>query len=223
MGRPGLRGLSGTASISGPPAAPASIFVRSDTTRPDGFAAPVGAITFASAPNSIEFYDDGNPVSRFGQLHYVRTVPATGELLLQHSYTTGTSLDVVRVIAGRIQDAMAGPAVAITSPGPNSRAPRSRVQVTGTATDNGSVRSLTVNGVGVAVGAGGAWSRRVSLKRGANKITAEAADAQGNRTQAQITVSYGTPGALRRPEGRRADAHVSVAGGCGRSAARWAR
>lgn len=196
----GFRAYPGTASISAAPSAPGSIFVRSDTTKDDGFDAPVGAITFSSAPDGIEFYDDGNPVSRFGQLHYVRTVPASGELRLQHSYSIGTSLSDVRALAGRIEDQLAGPVVAITSPKPNSTSRTSRITVTGTASDNVGVTALKLNGAGLALGPGGVWSRPVRLARGPNTLTVEATDAQQNRTQASVTVSYRQAGSCIVPK-----------------------
>ncbi len=191
--RPGFFAYPGTASISGSPSAPGSIFVRSDTTRNDGVSAPLGAITFSTAPNSIEFFDDGNPVSRFGQLHYIRSVPATGELVMQHTYSIATGLDEARVMAARVQDAMAGPIVAITSPRNNTLARRSRVTISGTASDNGGVAAMTLNATGVAL-TNGKWSRRVRLRGGINTYKAAATDTQGNRTEVAITVRYGRAG-----------------------------
>jgi hypothetical protein len=191
----GFNAYPGTATISGAPSAPGSIFVRSDTTKPDGVAAPVGAITFASAPNSIEFYDDGKPVSVFGQLHYVRSVPASGELYLQHVYTIGTSLGDVRATAARAEDRLAGPAVSIASPAPNATVRSAKLVVTGTATDNGGLAAATINGAPLAVGADGTWSANVTLKSGLNTLTVEAVDTQQNKTQAQVAVTYRVAGA----------------------------
>jgi len=125
----------------------------------------------------------------------VRTVPAGGELVLQHTYVIGSSLDAVHAIAARTEDKLASPAVAITAPAPNTTVTSRLVSVSGNASDNGGVRALSVNGAAVALSANGAWTATLALVPGANTINVQASDAEGNTTQAQVAVTYAVPGA----------------------------
>jgi hypothetical protein len=56
------------------------------------------------------------------------------------------------------------------------------VSVTGTATDAGGIKSVTVNGLPASVGAGGAFSATVTLVAGLNTITVVATDTANNPT-----------------------------------------
>jgi hypothetical protein len=80
--------------------------------------------------------------------------------------------------------------VSITTPATGSTVGAAAQTVTGTATDNVGVRSLTLNGKGVQVGARGAYSTPLTLQPGQNTITAIATDAEGNTAQAQSVVTY---------------------------------
>lgn len=193
---PAFSSWPGTATLPPAPAAPGSILVRADASQDGSLAAPVGAVTFGSAPDGVEFYDDGKPISRFAQLHYVRTVPATGELVLQHAYAMGTSPDAVRALAARNEDRMAGPALSITQPAPGSTVRSSRLTLAGRVSDNGGVAKLTLNGTPIAFGADGSFTRAIRLpRRGANVLAVAATDLQGNVTQVQVPVTYAVPGA----------------------------
>lgn len=188
---PSFASYAGTASLPGPPGAPGTVYVRANAAQPDSVTAPVGSITYSTAPTSIEFYDDGNPVSRYPQLHYVRSVPPTGQLVIQHTYVIGEDLPNVRAAALLAEDRSAGPNVVIHDPHPNQAIRASRITVRGKATDNYGVRRTTVNGVAVRRTAAGSFARRIRLRRGSNRIVVKATDNQGNVAQVQITVRHG--------------------------------
>lgn len=82
------------------------------------------------------------------------------------------------------------PAISITSPTPSANVSSPTVTVTGT-TEPGA--RVTVDGQAVSVDASGLFSIQLSLKEGANLITATATDAAGNSATAQVAVTYTNP------------------------------
>ncbi|MCI8400946.1 MAG: hypothetical protein HFI38_02430 [Lachnospiraceae bacterium] len=89
---------------------------------------------------------------------------------------TGTITRYVRY------DSMA-PAVSLTAPAADSYISGTSVTVTGTASDAGGIRSLTVNGTAVAVAANGAFSISVALTANVwNTVTVAATDYAGRST-----------------------------------------
>lgn len=118
-------------------------------------------------------------------------------------------IDDVRIYARALSDAeilalsqggeldSQAPVVTITSPSAGSAAPGSPLAVSGTATDNGVINSITwtnatTGQAGVASGTG-AWTASVPLARGANTITVTATDGSGNQGSASIAVTYDPP------------------------------
>jgi hypothetical protein len=89
--------------------------------------------------------------------------------------------------------------VSITAPADGSTTDVAQATVTGKATDNVGVASLTVNGVSTPVAADGSFSAPVALSVGANVITVVAADRAGNTAQAQTTVKYVPKAAPGKP------------------------
>ena len=94
---------------------------------------------------------------------------------------------------------IAGPALAVTSPGTNMTVTTSSVTITGTASDGGrgnnGVLSVTVNGAnatgGTSSGQNSAnWSVTVTLSPGANTLTILVKDSLNNSTQQQIALYY---------------------------------
>ncbi|HUA70084.1 MAG TPA: hypothetical protein VMA96_03350 [Solirubrobacteraceae bacterium] len=178
--------------IPGPTAAgPGSFFVKGDRLAPDGSeSAPQGSVTFSNPPDDVIVVsgtDNAMTNSSWFDLHYSRTIPATGSVALGFTYSTAFVAGEVASDAG-VAAAAFEPSVLITSPAPTTSTPE--VIVSGTAADANGVSSLTVNGQAVAVGPGGAWTATVPLTQGANTITAVATNVFGHTAQAQTTVTY---------------------------------
>jgi hypothetical protein len=203
---PEITAFAGSASLAGPPAAPASILVFSDRDVPAGdLAHPTGAVTFSTAPTSIEFISGLGDPSRYLELHYLKPVTPAAPLALTHTFSMAPTATASAALAARAEDASSSPAVTITAPKGGSTVPKPTVTVTGTATDNRGVTGLTVGGIATAVGAGGAWSQQLALKKGANTIVAHATDAAGNVTEASVVVTYakGRPCVVPKVKGLR--------------------
>lgn len=194
---PDVSAYPGSASFPGPPSAPASIPVYSDRTVPGGdLARPTGAVSFATAPTSVEFISGLGDPSRFMELRYLRTIPAAAPLELVHTFSMAPTAAGSAQLAARAEDSYAGPAIAITAPAVGATSATADVLVTGTATDNRGVASLTVAGAPVAVGPDGGWSHPLRLVPGANAILARATDGAGNVSEASVSVLY-TPAKAR--------------------------
>lgn len=179
------------------PHGPGTIYIKEDQTTPDtGDAShPQGAISYASAPDSAATFvysDESNPGYAEWDAHYVRTVPATGALVLRFSYAQQYALADVKALAQGAVSAFA-PSLAITSPANGATVSNPHATITGTATDGAGITSLTVDGQPVSVAADGSWSVPVVLAAGANQITAVASDADGLTTTRQLTVTYAPP------------------------------
>lgn len=178
-----------TDSVPGPASAPGSVLIHTDGTLPDGDPGnPSLALTFSTAPNGFAFLDPAVFLTR-----YTRTVPAGGSITISQSYADDATDAGAAALARQAEDAYSGPAVTIASPASGATVTTPSVAVSGTATDNVGVTSLTVDGQAVPVASDGSWSTTVPLAPGANTITAQAADAQGNVTQAQTQVTFAPP------------------------------
>ena len=81
------------------------------------------------------------------------------------------------------------PELSVTSPADGATVSSTPVNVTGTASDNVGLASVTVNGIPVVVTAG-AYSVDVDLIEGVNAITVIATDTSGNTNQVDISVTY---------------------------------
>jgi hypothetical protein len=165
--------------------APATIYTR-DSTYPDSVYHGVGGLTYATQPSDARFTSQ---YRRF-VLNYPRTIPAGGSLTMTHVAFSARNTDQAKALGAEVEDRLAGPSVSITAPANGSTTDVAQTTVTGKATDNGGIASLTVNGVSTPVAADGTFSAPVGLSVGANVITVVAADKAGNTTQAQTTVNY---------------------------------
>ncbi|HYU31671.1 MAG TPA: carboxypeptidase regulatory-like domain-containing protein [Thermoanaerobaculia bacterium] len=83
------------------------------------------------------------------------------------------------------------PAIAITSPADGTYTRLSTAHVTGTASDDGVLQGVTVNGTAVQA-INGTFAADVSLHEGANVITARAVDSTGKVSTATVTVTLDT-------------------------------
>lgn len=183
--------------IAGPTAAgPGSFFIMGDRLAPDGSeSAPQGSVSFSNPPDGVRVIsgtDNAITDSSWFDLHYSRTVPATGSIVLGFTYSTAFLAAEVASDAGAAAAAFE-PSVAIASPSAGTSASQPQAVVTGTAADADGLSSLTVDGEAVAVGAGAAWTATVPLSQGTNTITAIATNVFGNTAQAQTTVTYTPP------------------------------
>lgn len=84
------------------------------------------------------------------------------------------------------------PDVVISRPADGSTTDLSPVQVEGTVADASAIATVKVNGEPTPLKSG-AFSASLDLKDGANDITVEATDAEGNVGRATITVTYDAP------------------------------
>ena len=167
------------------PAGPGAILFKSAAGLPEGGngESPQGAIVYDSAPSEAVKVTSGSETSgvSVSELPYQRAVPAGGS-------STPLAMEFVQGFATY------SPAVAITSPGNGSTIATASptISVAGTASDPVALSSLMVNGSPVSV-VGGAWSTSVTLKTGANTITATATDPSGFSKSASVTVTYAPP------------------------------
>jgi len=158
----------------------------------DDTAAPV-SLTYTKRPSRAGFDRSGYEL----YLQYVGQIPAGG------SDSTGTlhyghAMDVAgaEALGAGVEDRVGGgPAVDLVSPSDGATTDQPRVTVSGTASDNVGVSLLKVNGRSVPVQSDGSWSTELDLAEGANRITAEAVDGQGQGATDAITVTYRKPAA----------------------------
>jgi hypothetical protein len=157
---------------------------------------PVAAIVYDTAPSKAVSVAVGTtPPSFLGSnvftMPYERNVPAGGSTsTLRMGFAQGLSFSEVRPLAEAVLAAY-HPSVSITSPGNGTTLTTSTVTVSGTAADSAGLTSVVVNGQ--AVSTSGVWSANVSLKEGANTITATATDQAGLTASSSITVNYTPP------------------------------
>lgn len=171
--------------VHGPLAAPGTIFIK-DTTAADGDPTRgQGATTYSVAPDEARFIDGG--IAGAYLLDYAgRTIPATGSLNLAFGYATAYTTARVRGLSRTVEDQFGPLRVRITRPRSGSYTANRSTVVRGRAT--GEVASLKLNGKAVRLRAGGAFSKRVKLRAGRNRLTAVARDAAGHRARGHATV-----------------------------------
>ena len=158
-----------------------------DQTQPVSFDNPVGTLTVAPQPTRLLYANGGF------YLDFAGTVPAGGTRTISQYFAMGESQSEIDASSAAQRDELAGPSVTITSPADGASVSSTPATVTGTASDNVGVASLTVNGAPVTVAADGSWSAQVPLSAGANTVTAVASDAAGNSDSARRSVTYTQP------------------------------
>jgi Glucodextranase, domain B/PASTA domain len=181
------------------PATPGIILIHMDGAADGDPNTGQGAIVYDRPADSATFIY-GDPTVEEFNLHQTATVPAGGSSTFRFVYVQDYSAAAVASLAQTAADPFASPSVEISSPADATVVHAPSVTVTGTASDNVGVASLTVAGHAVTVGAGGAWSTTVPLSSGANTITAVARDAAGDTGQAQVTVTYAALGGGHGPK-----------------------
>jgi hypothetical protein len=171
------------------PATPGTILIHMDGAADGDPTTGQGAIVYDRPADAATFIYSQPLVDEFN-LHQTGTVPAGGSTTFRVAYAQGYTAGSVAALAAGAADQFSAPTVQISSPANGTVVHAPTVTVSGTATDNVGVSSLTVGGHAVPVGAGGAWSTTVALSSGANTIAAVAHDAAGNTGQAQVAVTY---------------------------------
>jgi hypothetical protein len=107
----GFKSYAAGTDIAPPPGAPATVYVQTDATTPeagDG-KSPYGALTYASAPDGIHVVRAVAPgvSSTMDWLsHYVRTIPASGDLVIEQVYSMGIDLPSVKSLAHEAEQAL---------------------------------------------------------------------------------------------------------------------
>jgi hypothetical protein len=166
------------------PTSPFTLYGRDNDNNPDGsHESPTLAITFGTSPLALEWSDE----DVFDAVYDI-DVAAGGTKDLWFAGSFSHLVKRAMAYGERAEDAFAGPTVTITAPADGSSANGS-VEVTGTATDNHGVASLTVNGTEISSGAGGAFSHTVKLSGASTTITVVATDKAGNTASSTVTVN----------------------------------
>ncbi len=162
-----------TGDTAGPPAsAPGTIYIAHNPAQPPSLTNPVGAMTFGTPYASVRFDNtlfSGTEDSAL--IEYRRTVPAGGSTTITWSYATGQTLAEAQSDAVQAEDAMAPPAISITTPASGGTTVKTPVSVTGTASAGSGIATVTVNGVAATV-SGAGWTAHVPLSAGKNTLTA---------------------------------------------------
>ncbi len=162
-----------TGDTAGPPAnAPGTIYVTHNPAQPASLANPVGAMTFGTPYASVRFDNtvfSGTADSAL--IEYRRSVPAGGSTTITWNYATGQTLSEAQHDAVQAEDAMAPPAISITTPASGGSTVKTPVSVTGTASAGSGIATVTVNGVAATV-SGAGWTAHVPLSAGKNTLTA---------------------------------------------------
>ncbi len=190
-GQSGFAGRKSGESVSLPGGANTILFKEDQSTPDSGdLEHPQGAIVYDSAPSeALSFYRGTEENYNGFEMPYQRTIPAGGSYTLRMAYIQAYSLSEVNSLAATAL-ASYQPAVGITSPASGDTVATPSVTVSGTASDNVGLSSLTVGGKAVSVEPNGTWTTSVPLTVGANTITATATNEAGNTKSASITVTY---------------------------------
>ncbi len=97
---------------------------------------------------------------------------------------------IVKNLVQNLPQDKVAPSIVIGSPADGQKVGTQTVTVSGAASDNLKLASVTVGGSSVGVSASGGWSTSVTLQPGPNTITATAVDGSGNTSSASITVIF---------------------------------
>jgi hypothetical protein len=96
--------------ITPPSSTPATLYVKTDATTPDGGDGvhAFGAVTYGVPPSELVMVHSANASDTMGewQERYVRTIPATGELVITQVYSHDFSLASVQAMAHEAESAL---------------------------------------------------------------------------------------------------------------------
>jgi hypothetical protein len=175
----------------GPPPGAGSIFVRANNGAPDGSETyPLGAVSFDLAPVEVRRVESREFTVRNENV----SVPAGGTAVTREDFVMGQAQATVEAKATANVDRFSGPTVSISSPANASTitgaASTKQITVTGSASDNGGVASLTLNGASIPLAADGTFSVPATVTLGQNTLTGVATDHAGNTATATVTANY---------------------------------
>jgi membrane-bound inhibitor of C-type lysozyme len=102
---------------------------------------------------------------------------------------TGSASGVFTVTASSVTDTTK-PTLTVSALANGAYTSKPTLNVTGTATDAGGLKSLTVNGQAVVVNPDGSFSTALTLVEGANTVTVIATDNAGNQQTDTRTINY---------------------------------
>jgi hypothetical protein len=175
------------------PPGPSSIIVLSDAVAGPATSNPIGAITYDRPPISADFLSSaGNQTATF-LMHYLDTVPASGSVVYDWSYSQAASGTTLAPLERVERDRFTAPTIRINHPRSRLVTGNRHLSVSGTASDNVGLTSVTVNGHQVGTSATGVYATVTALRPGRNVITVVATNQAGNATTASVTVTYRPP------------------------------
>jgi len=175
-----------------PPIGAGTIFIKDLLTFDGDPFTGQGAITYSTAPTQILFNASSGGQSSDFTMHYAGTVPANEADALTYHFIYSTDLTGAAVAAEALpaEDAFITPTLKVHHPAVRSRTPHSIVTVTGTASDQIMLRTVTVNRRVVPTAANGSFKATVALKHGPNTITVTATNEAGKMTTAKLSIVY---------------------------------
>ncbi len=177
-------------SFSAFPGGASSIFVVGNPVQSPSISNPIGAITYSRPPTSATFTSEQKAQQATFTMHYAGTIPARNAITYQWALSQSTSLLGVSALEQGERDRFSRPSVAIIQPRRGAVLHEAVVPVAGRVADSVGIKSLTVNGRPVRVGAGGGFITAVRLRPGRNQISVIAVNDAGNRRGALVSVTY---------------------------------
>jgi hypothetical protein len=193
---------------------PASIYVFADPSAPagPGVGNPIGAITYSRPPLSADFISAAGARNAIFHMHYHDAIAASGPVTYDWSFADAASQSALAPLELRERDRMEPPTVTLTAPADRTRTHTAKIIVSGIASDNVGVSSVTVADKPVKLN-GSRFSATVKLTAGRNPITVTATDAAGNATKVKVTVTYAPQCKVPKLAGKRlADAKRALNG-----------
>jgi hypothetical protein len=126
-------------------------------------------------------------------MHYAATIPAGGAIVYDWSFTQAASEPALAELEAVERDRFGLPTISISRPRNGATVRTALISVQGRATDAVGISSVSINGRGVPLVAGGAYATTLRLRKGKNTIGAIAVNDAGNASGASITVTYKPP------------------------------
>jgi Glucodextranase, domain B/PASTA domain len=176
------------------PGGPGSIVAIADAS---GFlpatSNPIGAMTYSHPPTSVDFTSAKGAQTATFLMHYAATIPAGGSTTYDWSFSQASSSAALATLEAVERDRFGLPTVSITRPRNRATVRSALIRVEGRAADAVGVSSVTINGHGTPLAAGGTFVATVRVRKGKNTIRATATNDAGNTSSTAITVTYKPP------------------------------